>query len=409
MEKVKIGMIGLGGRGYGLMCNLLDFPDVEVTGTCDLYEDRAENAAKTVKEKTGVDCVAYTDARDLIAARPDAIMITAAWEAHIPMALLSLRAGIPTAFEVGGAYSLSDCEMLVRTQEETGTPFMFLENCCFNKDELLATAMARDGLFGEIVYCEGQYAHDLREEVAHGKENRHYRLRNYLNRNCENYPTHELLPIMKLLGINRGNRMVSLVSVASKAAGMNEYAKAHPDTVDPALQTAHFAQGDIVDTVITCAGGQTIHLRLDTTLPRFYDRGFTVRGTKGLYIQTFNAALLDSDGHMGYFDPLCSVRELLDNAKKYEEKYLPAVWKNITPEDLEKGHGGMDVIELRYFVDAVKNGTEMPIDVYDAAAVMAVSVCSEESIAHGGAPVAIPDYTHGTWTMRPLKDVMPLA
>ena len=47
----------------------------------------------------------------------------------------------------------------------------------------------------------------------------------------------------------------------------------------------------------------------------------------------------------------------------------------------------------------------MPIDVYDAAAWMAVSALSEQSIALGGAPVAFPDFTGGAWVTRKPKDV----
>ena len=38
-----------------------------------------------------------------------------------------------------------------------------------------------------------------------------------------------------------------------------------------------FAQGDVVTTIIKCARGETITLTLDTTLPRFYSRGFHVQ------------------------------------------------------------------------------------------------------------------------------------
>ena len=88
--------------------------------------------------------------------------------------------------------------------------------------ELMVLNMVRRGLFGEVVHCQGGYRHDLREEVSTGREMRHYRFRNYLYRNCENYPTHELGPIANVLDINRGNRMLTLVSVASKAAGLHE-------------------------------------------------------------------------------------------------------------------------------------------------------------------------------------------
>ena len=115
------------------------------------------------------------------------------------------------------------CWELVRAYEETKTPIMMMENCCYDRFELLSTAMVRAGKFGEIVHCHGAYSHDLRDEILGGNVNRHYRLNNYMRRNCENYPTHELGPIAKILNINRGNRMLSLVSVASKAAGLKEF------------------------------------------------------------------------------------------------------------------------------------------------------------------------------------------
>ena len=60
----------------------------------------------------------------------------------------------------------------------------------------------------------------------------------------------------------------------------------------------------------------------------------------------------------------------------------------------------MDYLVLRAFVESVKNGTGVPIDIYDAAAWMAVTCLSEESIALGGAPVAFPDFTGGEWIHR---------
>ena len=41
----------------------------------------------------------------------------------------------------------------------------------------------------------------------------------------------------------------------------------------------------------------------------------------------------------------------------------------------------------------------LPIDVY-AAAYMSISALSEQSIQRGGAPVDIPDFTHGKWMCR---------
>ena len=279
---------------------------------------------------------------------------------------------------------------------------MFMENCCYDKAETLATNMVRAGKFGEIVHCSGAYSHDLREEIAGGDKNRHYRLRNYLNRNCENYPTHELGPIAKLLKINAGNRFVSLVSVASKSAGMERYIADNKDKY-AALAGKKFAQGDVVNTIITCAGGQTILLRLDTTLPRFYERDFIVRGTKGFYSGNCNIAFIDGVDP-DEFDTSKAYKEMFDSGKRYSE-FLPEPWKNITPEQMKAGHGGMDWLEFEEFFTCLKENKPMPLDVYDAASLMIVSVLSEQSIAKGGAPVAFPDFTGGKWLVRKNRDV----
>ena len=41
----------------------------------------------------------------------------------------------------------------------------------------------------------------------------------------------------------------------------------------------------------------------------------------------------------------------------------------------------------------------MPIDIYDMAAWMSITALSERSIAMGGAPVEIPDFTGGRWLL----------
>lgn len=409
-NKVKIGVIGLGSRGLSMLKSvILKFSELEVTALCDTYEDRVEEAVKASNERNGITPFGTTDYREVLS-RDDVEMvyIATSWDSHIEIAIASLKAGKATGLEVGGAYSIHELEELVSTKETTGTPFMFMENCCYNDNELFATAAARAGVFGTVVHCSGAYAHDLRNEIATGNIKRHYRLLNYTLRNGDNYPTHDLGPIARLLNINRGNRMVSLVSVASKACGMTEYIKGRPELVekDPTLEGREFRQGDIINTIITCQNGETIHLKLDTTLPRSYSREFTVRGTKGLYSQDTNTLFVD--GMKEYWDPVKYCRDYLDNAREYYEKYMPDVWLNMTEEAKKSGHGGMDGIMFGEFVRAYKEGSEMPIDVYDCASWMCITALSEQSIAMGGAPQIIPDFTKGQWIKRAPKDVFEL-
>ena len=409
MEKINTAIIGLGNRGYSILKSVLLRIDlVNVTVVCDVYQDRVDRARNIVVERAGYAPYGTTDAHEAIA-RPDvdAVIITAGWEAHVPLAVECMKAGKPCGFEVGGAYAVDDCFELVRVHEETGVPVMMMENCCYNAEELAVTAMVRDGLFGRLVHCSGSYGHDLRYEIGFGDINRHYRLRNYMNRNCENYPTHELGPLAKILNIGRGNRMVSLVSLSSDSFGMAEYTESREELAY--LRGKKWAQGDIFHTLIKCENGESIMLKLDTTLPRFYSRELQIRGTRGLYDMNSDIVYIDGDAEKEYWTPHLSVGAYAGSMHaKYFDKYLPRLWKDITPEEKKAGHGGMDYLIYRDFFRALANGTELPLDVYDAAAWMSVTCLSAQSIEEGRV-IEIPDFTHGLYKTRPSRDVTELC
>lgn len=397
-ETIKIGLIGLGARGLSLLKMVyMEHPNVEVTAVCDCYMDRCEQAAEAM-EQAGKQRPLLTENYKEILQMPeiDAVILCTSWEHHIDICIEAMEAGKYVGCEVGGAYSVRECWRLVETSERTGIPVMMMENCVYGRDEMMVYNMVKQGVMGKIVHCEGGYRHDLRDEVAFGKENRHYRLNNYINRNTENYPTHELGPIARILDINRGNRMLTLTSVASKAEGMKEYIKTHKNTDEELMQT-EFHQADVVNTIITCANGETILLTLDTTLPRYYSRGFTVQGTKGMYFEDNQSLFIDGEEHAkDHF----SWKKHWGNVEEYREKYEHPVWKEYLEEGVKPGHDGMDWLVFCAFVDAVRNQTEVPIDVYDMASWMCISALAEESIAMGGHPVAIPDFTNGAWMRR---------
>ena len=50
-RKLRMGVVGLGGRGYGQTSLLLDMADVDIVAVCDVYADRTEAAQKLVEEK----------------------------------------------------------------------------------------------------------------------------------------------------------------------------------------------------------------------------------------------------------------------------------------------------------------------------------------------------------------------
>ncbi len=401
MDQIKVGVIGVGARGICYAAGLLCWRhDTVVTYVCDLYEDRCLWAVEDVQRKNGNTPKWTFNYKELIES-PDVevVIVGSAWENHVPAVAYAMECGKPVAFEVGGAYSIDDCWKLVNTYEKTGVHCMMLENCCYAEYELAALRMVREGLFGKVVHCEGGYHHDIRDEICEGDERRHYRLRNYKNRNCENYPTHSLGPICKILDVNRGNRMVKLTSMASPAWGLNEYARNH-DNIPAELQTYPFKQGDIVKTMIQCAHGETICLTLDTSLPGPYPRDLGIRGTKGFFDRFTNSVVINDGDRLNYD----AIREQYLHPIRYafENKSAPGFSYDDTCQ--YQMHWDIDWLVLDAFFTSLHDNDVPPIDTYDSAAWMAISPLSEISIANGSMPVDIPDFTRGLWTCRTEKN-----
>jgi len=399
MDTIRVGVFGLGIRGRNLLGHVCNVENVKVTALCDIYPERIDLALDIIKKK-GLEAplLCTDDYHKLIACEDvDVVMIFAAWEAHIPASIEAMKAGKPVGVEIAGAYSIDQCWELVKTYEETKTPIMMLENCCYGRREMMILNMVKQGFFGEIAHCDGAYYHDRRIQIVNGNKDKHYRLRNYMNRNCENYPTHELGPIAQWLDINRGNRMVSLTSTASKSVGLRDYIRKHHSD-DEELMAMNFAQGDIVTTVIKCAHGETIKLTLGTTLPRYYSRGLMVHGTDGFYSEDTKTFMRDDEYEDEKEDEYYEKNK--GNEEQYYEKYDHPVWKKYQEEGLREGHGGMDWLTVSAFFDALKNNEPMPIDVYDMAAWMSITPLSERSIQLGSMPVEIPDFTNGKWCVK---------
>ena len=397
-EKVKLAFVGIGRRGYGMLKECFGrMGDVEIEALCDLSASRLEAGAKILANEGKPTPKCFTDYDQMLEESDvDAVVIMTGWDGRPEMAKKAMLKGKYTAIEVGCSQTLEECFDLIDVYEKTGSPLMMLENCCYGRREMMALNIVKQGLFGEIVHCTGAYAHylndcDLFYEMIHdgSDEVTHYRLGHYIDGNRENYPTHELGPIAKVLKINRGNRFVKLSSFASKAVGIKAYA-AEKFGKDNKYARMDYKQGDVVNTIITCAGGETVSITLDTTVPRaYYSRNFSVRGTKGL--QTEERKVVFFEGMK---------EEISDNEPEMFAKYDHPLHAEYERLGTKGGHGGMDWLVSRAFIEAVKNGTNTPIDAYDSVTWLAVGVLSEMSIKGGGIPVDFPDFTNGKWQHR---------
>lgn len=403
LEVVRFGMVGVGSRGTGQLKGLLLLEGVEVRAVCDIDPVALAGAVKLVKGSRGTEAAAYGDGpeafRKLLERDDlDAVLIATPWNWHVPIAVAAMEAGKHAFVEVPAAATLEDCWRLVETAEKTRRHCMMLENCCYGRDELMVLNLCRQGLFGDLLHGEGAYLHDLRFQLKspHHSEGL-WRPWEATKHNGNLYPTHGLGPVAQYLGINRGDRFGTMVSMSNAARGLAAYAEEANLAPDNPYRKAKFICGDMNTSIVKTARNRTILVQHDTFNARPYSRLNLIQGTKGIFAGYPNRISIEGRTPDDEWD--------LDMNKWYAE-YDHPLWKaatGATSGATGLGHGGMDHVMRWRLVECLRKGLPLDQDVYDAAAWCVIGPLSEKSVAQGGAPVDIPDFTRGAWkTTAPL-------
>ena len=409
MEKIRVGIVGLGARGYGAARRLVAVPGIEIVALCDIRTWFAERSMKAIEERTGKRPAVYSgsaEAYKKLCDRPDVDVVynCTSWNAHAEVSLYAMRAGKHTLIEVPAAMTVDECWELVETAERTRLHCMQLENCCYGEHEMLALNLCKLGMLGELLHGEGSYIHDRRWQIFNDPSWRDVpgkRWRNHWNElhSGNQYPTHGLGPIAMDMGINRGDRFDYLVSVDGVQKGYELFAAATLKEGDVG-RGQRFAMADMNVTTIRTALGRTIMLQHDVTSPRPYSRHNLIAGTKGMFRSYPRLEIclegLDTwpkKGAETYYD-----KNATDSIAK---KYRHPLHKTIG-EIAKKagGHGGMDyMMDLRWSY-CMQKGLPLDMDVYDLASWCAVCELSEKSARNRSKALDFPDFTRGAWKKK---------
>ncbi len=389
----RVGFIGVGGRGTYLLGLSLGMKEVEVRAICDINESHLSRAQSVVQEARGTKPVGYSagpeDYRQLLARDDiDAVVIATPMQLHGKMSVDSLRAGKHTISEVAAACTLDECWELVKAVEETGRLYMLAENCCYLRSNMVILNMVEQGLFGDITYAECGYVHDCREIKFNADGTLTWRgelARDYIG---NLYPTHSLGPVAQWMGINKRDRLVSLVSRTTRQASIERYAAMRFGKDSPAARV-RFAVGDSTTTLIRTVSGAVIVLRYDTSSARPHPATtyYALQGLKASYESEGEKIWVEGASRSLAWEPF----------SKYADQYEHPKWKAWQEEPEKTEDGGTDFFVVREFIEAVREGRPSPVDVYDAVTWSSIMPLSAESIRGGGKPVEIPDFTRGKW------------
>ena len=406
MKRVRVGFIGIGGRGSPAVHRVSMIPGVDIVALCDKRQARVDenlawlkgrNYPDVDKIKTYVGAEAYKDLCDF--GECDVVYCATPWALHQPVGLRALLGGKIALIEVTSALTVDQCWELVEASEKYRIPCMQLENCVYGEIELLELNLARMGMFGEITHVEGAYIHDLRSIIPQSEPHNcewDWRYDENMAHKGDRYPTHGLVPLCQTLGINRGDRFDYLVALGNGPYNKN-YERVRKEYL-PDSDSRKFdppaAMADMNTTLLKTVNGVSVLLQHDVSSPRPYNRRAFISGTKGAmgdypFRCAFEEKCMDRKAHK-WFDE--------KSAEEIRTKYAHPLWRDVS-EMAKKvgGHGGMDFIMDLRWAWCLQNGEPLDMDVYDLAATSCLCELTEASDRNGSKPQPVPDFTRGNW------------
>jgi hypothetical protein len=394
-QRVRIGLIGLGNRGMGMLSGWAAVPGAVVTAVCDVRADRARRAADRLvalgkpRPAESTDYRAVTGSGDV-----DLVYVATPWEFHYQQGKAALVGGKHVGVELPIATELAELWDLVDTSERTRKHLWLMENCSYGRNELAMLKMAHEGLFGEITNGHGGYLHDLRELLFSDTYYTDAWRRKWHTRSiAQFYPMHGLAPIAACMDINRGDRFTMLSATATEPKGLADYRERNIPRTHPSWNET-YVNGDLITCMIDTAKGRVIRAVHDVSSPRPYSRVNSLAGSRGI-VEDY--AGVGTTGARTYLEPDHGGHSWRDFAP-YRQTFDHWLWKKIGDDAANNGgHGGMDYVLQWRIVQQMRAGLVPDIDVYDSAAWCAPFPLSVQSLRAGGRPVPVPDFTRGRW------------
>ena len=323
-KQLRVGVLGTGSRGTGMMQISLNLPGIQISAVCDIDEGRATKAQQIVEKATGRRPTPYTRGpedykRMLDSPDIDVVLVMTPQNQHAAQSIYAMKAGKHVGSETPVAYTIDECWALVEAKEKTGRHFMLLENYPWARTRMMVLNMAHTGIFGEVTYGEGNYIHDTRNLAYEDDGKLAWRGEIARQYRGNVYPTHALGPVSLWMGINRGDRYATVVSMDTGTKGLQAYARERWGKDHPASQPGYFQKGDTTITMLRSAGDKLVVIRYESGSTRPAGGWECLNGTKGSYDGSPGAELLYLEGR--------SPRERWEPVSKYRNEFEHPFWR----------------------------------------------------------------------------------
>ncbi|NRA38341.1 MAG: Gfo/Idh/MocA family oxidoreductase [Planctomycetes bacterium] len=411
---ISVGLVGLGSFGSAFAELYKSHPDVDRIALCDREIDRVKKFADDpfMQEKCSEkDCYDSLDA--ICDSDVDAlVIITQPW-LHAPQAIQAMRAGkhvysaVPLICIPDDDECLDWCDQIVSTSLQTGMNYMLGETSYYRSDAMFARRKAAEGAFGNFVYAEGEYMHDVdswcnlrqvSKDRANSQAGAEWEVlkQEYIKRGIlggpMHYPTH---------------------SVCGPVCVMNAHAEKvtaygyRNQSNDPFFADSAFSNEVALFKMSNGATVRIAEMREAAGQLGEESETFRIVGTEGSYSERQWHSIKRSEP-LGLEKPECQKYEWEDMRdplpEAVEDGFKTAMHKEAeNPQDLDfvpGGHGGSHPYLVHEFVDSIVNERLPAINAWEAARYMAMGVMAHKSALRDGETLDVPDWGDAPGTVQ---------
>jgi predicted dehydrogenase len=152
------------GGGFGACFHWHEHPNCKVVAVADPISDRRNGLMERYQCET-----AYETLDDVLADdNVEGVAIFSGAPDHARHVCAIMEAGKHPFCAVPACFDLEEAEMLAEIKESTGAKYMMAETSWYRWETILARRMFKAGIFGELIYSEGEYYHPMVGEEVQG-------------------------------------------------------------------------------------------------------------------------------------------------------------------------------------------------------------------------------------------------